>query len=128
MQIAASKLNSFLKSPDPKIQCILVYGPDEGLVKERSTQLAKTVVNDLSDPFLVVDLDGDGLKSDPARLHDEAAAISMMGGRRVIRIRSVTDSNAKLFAEFFENPVGDALIIVSGGDLAKSSKLRQAFE
>ncbi|WP_420548474.1 DNA polymerase III subunit delta [Curvivirga sp.] len=128
MLIATGKTAAFLKSPDPKVRCILVFGPDEGLVKERFDILTKTVVEDVSDPFLIADLDGDILKSDPARLSDEAAAISMMGGRRVVRIRDVADSHAKTFVEFLENPPGDALIVIAGGDLAKSSKLRQAFE
>lgn len=128
MLIAAGKTANFVKSPDPKVRCILVFGPDEGLVKERFDALAKTVVADLTDPFLISDLDGDILKSDPARLSDESAALSMMGGRRVVRIRDVADGHAKLFKEFLENPPGDALIVVAGGDLAKTSKLRQAFE
>ena len=58
-----------------------------GLIAERALALAKTVCEDLKDPFRVVDIGGDALKGDPARLADEFGAMSLMGGRRVIRVR-----------------------------------------
>lgn len=106
----------------------LVFGPDQGLVRERAEVLAKSVVPDLNDPFRVAELDDAALSADNARLSDEAAAISMLGGRRVVRVRSAGNSLAKLFEIFLEDPKGDALVVVEGGDLAKSSSLRKTFE
>jgi DNA polymerase-3 subunit delta len=88
----------------------------------------KTVVDDINDAFRVSDLDSDGLSSDPARLSDETAAISMLGGRRVVRVRSAGNVLAKLFDSFLEEPKGDALVVVEGGDLAKGTGLRKVFE
>jgi DNA polymerase-3 subunit delta len=98
------------------------------LVHERAEKLANTVVDDLRDPFRVVDFEESALNADGARLFDEAAAISMMGGRRVIRVRSGGNALAKLFESFLDEPVGDALIVIEGGDLAKNSTLRKVFE
>jgi DNA polymerase-3 subunit delta len=98
------------------------------LVHERAEKIARTVVDDLKDPFRVVDFEESVLNADGARLFDEAAAISMMGGRRVIRIRSGGNTLAKLFESFLDEPIGDALIVVEGGDLAKNSTLRKVFE
>ncbi len=106
----------------------LIYGPDQGLVRERAERLIKTVVPDLKDPFLIADLDDNVLVSDPARLFDEAAAISMLGGRRVVRVRGAGNSLAKLFERFLDDPAGDALIVVEGGDLSKGTGLRKIFE
>lgn len=105
----------------------LLYGPDLGLVRERAEKLIKTVVPDLKDPFLIADLDDGVLVSDPARLFDEAAAISMLGGRRVVRVRSAGNNLAKLFERFLEEPAGDALVVVEAGDLAKSGALPKVF-
>src|ERR1700759_5472826 len=105
----------------------LLYGPDQGLVRERAEKLIKTVVPDLKDPFLIADLDDGVLASDPARLFDEAAAISMLGGRRVVRVRGAGNSLAKLFERFLDDPAGDALVVVEGGDLAKSAALPKVF-
>ena len=78
-------------------------------------------------PFNVADLNESTLVSDPARLSDEAAAISMMGGRRVVRVRDAGNDLADLFEEFLEDPKGDALVVVEAGDLAKGTGLAQAF-
>lgn len=128
MKIAPKQITAFLKSPDPAIQCILLYGPDNGLVKERADQLTQQVVADPKDPFLVADLAGDVIKADPARLADEAAAMALTGGRRVVRVYDADDSIAGTFKDFLKTPAGDALVVVSAGDLAAKSKLRQAFE
>src|SRR5580698_10910231 len=105
-----------------------VSRPPEGLVRERAEKLAKTVVPDLADPFRVADLDEQTLSGDPARLADEAAALSMLGGRRVVRVRSAGNGLAKIFESFLEDPKGDALVVVEAGDLAKSASLRSVFE
>jgi DNA polymerase-3 subunit delta len=88
----------------------------------------KTVVDGISDPFRVADLEADALASDPARLADETAAISMLGGRRVVRVRGAGNSLAQLFEGFLDHPKGDALVIVEAGDLSKSAELRKLFE
>jgi DNA polymerase-3 subunit delta len=87
VKIEPRQVEAFLKKPDPKIRGVVVYGNDDGLIAERAVALAKTVCEDLKDPFRVVDIAGDVLKSDPARLADEFGAMSMLGGRRVIRVR-----------------------------------------
>ena len=87
MKIEPRQAEAFLKKPDPKIRAVVIYGNDDGLIAERAMQLAKSVCEDLKDPFRVVDIAGDVLKHDPARLADEFGAMSLMGGRRVVRVR-----------------------------------------
>ncbi len=128
MKISSSDADRTAKNPPKGIIAALVYGPDAGLARERSETLLKTVVDDLSDPFRVSDLDDQTLSSDPARLADEAAAISMLGGRRVVRVRGASNNLAKIFETFLDDPKGDALIVVEAGDLAKGSALRKVFE
>lgn len=120
--------DSFAAKPDPHIRAVLIYGPDAGLVRERLNILTKAIAGAVDDPFRVSEFDAGVLADDPARLPDEAAALALTGGRRVVRIRDAGDSHGDLFAKFFENPVGDALIIVTGADLSPRSKLRAAFE
>jgi DNA polymerase-3 subunit delta len=128
MIVKSSDADRFAAHPPKHLVAALVFGQDAGLVRERAETLMKTVVDDLSDAFRVADLDGDALSSDPARLSDEAAAISMLGGRRVVRVRGAGNVLAKLFDSFLEEPRGDALVVVEGGDLAKGTGLRKVFE
>lgn len=128
MKIAAARVEAFLKAPDAGVRAALIYGPDLGLVRERAERLARTAVADLSDPFRVSDLAAAALKDDPARLADEAAALSLTGGRRVVRVRDAGDAHAAVFRGFLDDPPGDALVVVEAGELGPRSTLRQLFE
>ncbi|HKD21100.1 MAG TPA: DNA polymerase III subunit delta [Rhizomicrobium sp.] len=128
MIVKSADAERYVSRPPEKLRAALIYGPDQGLVRERAEKLARSVVPDLADPFRVAELDEPVLAADPARLADEAAALSMMGGRRVVRVRCAGNALGKLFESFLENPAGDALVVVEGGDLAKNSSLRSAFE
>jgi len=128
MIVKSHEADKFVTAPPKALQAALVYGPDAGLVQERTEKLLKTVVSDLTDPFNAVDIAEAALLDDPARLFDEAAAISMMGGRRVIRVRGGGNELATLFESFLHEHKGDALVVVEAGDLPKSSALRKLFE
>jgi len=111
-----------------RIIAVLIFGPDQGLVIERSERLMRTVVDDIRDPFRVSEIDGAQLLEDKARLAAEAAALPFSGGRRVVRVRATGNALAAIFENYLEQPAGEALIVVEAGELARSSSLRQAFE
>jgi DNA polymerase III subunit delta len=110
------------------MRAALFYGPDAGLVRERAEAITRSVCPDLKDPFRVADLSTAVLTADPARLADEAAQLSLTGGRRVVQVRGAGDTLGKLFAEFLEEVPGDAFVVVEAGDLPSRSALRRAFE
>jgi DNA polymerase-3 subunit delta len=128
MKLAWKDVEPFVKKPDAKARAILVYGPDNGLMKERARVMGKTVVADLNDPFNVVVLDADTLIDDPARLSDEARAMSMMGGARLIRIENGSDKISPALREYLEDPSLENLIIIEAGELGPKSPLRALFE
>ena len=128
MKVSTGRADSFVKSPPPDLRVALVYGPDEGLVRERSTKLGTSVVENLSDPFLVCELTGAEIAADPARLADEVSAISMMGGRRLIRVRDAGDNIASIVESVIENTPGDALTVLQAGQLTPRSPLRKLAE
>ena len=66
MKISASKADDFARAPDPAVGAVLVYGPDNGLVRERAQALMRSVVEELGDPFRVADLTAGQLLGDPA--------------------------------------------------------------
>ena len=128
MKVQPRRVDRFVSEPDPGVRAVLVFGPDAGLVRERATALARSVVPSLDDPFRVAELSGDALAEDPARLGDEAAAMALTGGRRVVLVRDAGERGAKAFEAFLTDPVGDALVVASAGDLSARSKLRKLFE
>jgi DNA polymerase-3 subunit delta len=127
MKLAGARAASFLKAPDPKIRAVLLFGPDAGLVRERADLLARHVCPDTKDPFRVAEVTGAGAAADPARLADEMAAMSLVGGRRVIRLREAGDGAAAAVANALAAP-GDALLLAEAGELPSRSALRKLFE
>jgi len=129
VKLPAGRVDGFLRRPDPNIRAVLLYGPDAGLVRERANALGHTASPDLHDPFRVADLTGAALSTDPARLHDEAAQISLMGGgQRLVRVRDIGDGQSTLFSRFLADPPGGALVVAEAADLPARSTLRRAFE
>ena len=128
MKFNTQRFSQYLQEPGSELQAMLIFGTDEGLVRERAGSAAQAIVEDLSDPFRVADLDAGVIASDPAQLADEAAAISMTGGRRLIRIGPVSDRLASAFESFFKQPAGDSVVVATAGELAAKSRIRKLFE
>ncbi len=127
MKVPPARADAFAAAPPDDIRAVLLYGPDLGLVRERAETLTRAVAGALSDPFNVIELTPAALKEEPSRLTDEVCALSMMGGRRVVRLRETTDAVAKQSEEAI-TAGGEALMIVEAGDLSPRSKLRTLFE
>jgi len=128
MKVAPRQIAGFLAKPDANVRAILVYGADRGLVQERVAILARTVVDDAADPFRTVELTAAAVDQDPAILADEAAALSLTGGRRIVRLRDFGNRQAKRIEAFLDDPVGDALILVDSEQLGPRDALRGLFE
>lgn len=128
MKVSNAKADSFARAPDPGLRVILVYGPDEGLARERSEALVRSVVPDPGDPFRVTELSGSAIAQEPSRLYDEAAAQALTGGRRVLRIVPAAEELAALVKEFLKDPPGDSLVVIQAGDLSARSNLRKTLE
>jgi DNA polymerase III subunit delta len=129
VKLPPARLAAFLANPDAAIRAALFYGADAGLVRERADRLARAVAGDVKDPFRVSDLAAADLAGDPARLNDEAASLSLTGGRRLLRVREAGDGVGALFERFLADPPpGDSVTVVEAGELAQRSSLRRAFE
>jgi DNA polymerase-3 subunit delta len=128
-------IERFLKSPGGEIRAALIYGRDLGVVRERGQELASRIAKDPNDPFDVAQLTDGDLDADAGRLEGELAAQSLMGGRRLVRLRFGTEKASldKLAAEALTrhadgelNP--DAFLLVEAGALGRDSALRKAAE
>ncbi len=128
MKLTFKQIEPFVKTPDPNARVILIYGPDQGLMGERSNTICKHHVPDLNDPFNVVTLTPDKIIADPASFYDEANAQSLMGGNRLILIKNGADSLNVILKEYLENPSQDTLVVVEAGDLGPKSSLRKLCE
>ena len=128
MKLPAGRIEGFLRRPDPAASTVLVYGPNEGLVRERVGRLIRTVLDDPGDPFRASELTVDAVRADPARLADEARSLSLIGGRRVVRLRQATDQVTAACRTLLAVPDPDALVILDAGELGPGSSLRRLIE
>lgn len=129
------EVDRFLKSPDPAVRAALFHGKDRSGVGERAVILSKTVTPDLNDPFNVTLLTDSDIDSDPARLEDALTAMSLMGGRRLVRVRlgegkpgvdKALAAALTIHADGGFNP--DAMLVIEAGALGRESALRKAAE
>ena len=128
MKLDKAKLDRVLKSPD-SIGALLFYGPDEGLAHEYAGLAQKAVLGAGDDPFRLAELTPDDLKGDGARLADELNAISMLGGRRVVRIAQASNMIAEQIETAIAGQVpGSALLVVEAGDIGSKAELVKVFE
>jgi DNA polymerase-3 subunit delta len=130
MKLDKQPLEKFLKDPAANIAAALVFGPDEGMVHERAMMMSRAILGDGDDPFRLAELTGDEIKADPARLIDEARAIAMMGGRRVVRVTRVTDAVEPAFATLLADHKDSSgcLVVIEAGDIGGKSSLKRLFE
>jgi DNA polymerase-3 subunit delta len=128
-----AEIERFLASPGD-VRAVLIHGRDRAIVHERADALAAKVAVRPDDPFDVALVSEADVDSAPARLFDELSALSMMGGRRLVRLRLEDKPSAdKTAAEALKahlagelNP--DAVFLIEAGALGRDSALRKAAE
>ena len=122
MKLDARRVAGFLKDPGT-CRVVLLYGDDSGLIRERGSELTRAVGGSLDDPFRVATLERDG----HVRLAEEASALALTGGRRVVRVRDVTDAVLGAVTAHLAG-ASDALVVLEGPELPARSKLRTLLE
>lgn len=128
MKLTGKKLSDFLAQSNFGIGAVLLYGPDQGLVRERAKLLAKKCVSNTDDPFAVTELSAAQLKSDPGLLADSAFSMSLAGGDCVVLVRDAPDSITDPLTYIFAQPSTAWPIIVQAAELPPRSSLRKYFE
>src|SRR6185312_15090459 len=123
MKLDARRVSAFLRDPGA-CRAVLLFGEDAGLIRERAEPLVRAVAGSLEDPFRVTVLSS---RQDLDRLSEEAAALSLVGGRRVVWARQATDSLTEALRSVLGRR-GDALIVLEGATLEGRSKPRRLLE
>ncbi|MFT6346539.1 MAG: DNA polymerase-3 subunit delta [Myxococcota bacterium] len=142
MQIKPFQAEAFINNiaSNKDIFAVVLYGPESGLIQIRRKKIARAIVSDPNDPFLSVSLNQKQFDEDKGLLADEFAAMSMLGGRKLIDVEGgnkTTESLKMIFAEPKKSKkteaeefriLGDNFILIAAGELDKSSSLRKFAE
>jgi DNA polymerase-3 subunit delta len=126
MKLSGRQIDSFLDDPGNAVAAVLIYGPDQGLVRERADRVMRAVAGSTDDPFRTASVTEQDVADDNERLAAERAAMAFGGGRRAVRVdggdRLAAAVERALAAE------GDGLVIIVAGDLTPRAKLRKICE
>ncbi|HRD77252.1 MAG TPA: DNA polymerase III subunit delta, partial [Hyphomicrobiaceae bacterium] len=126
--VKAGQAEAFVKAADPKLQAFLLYGPDEGLVSERSQSLARRIAERENPPGEIVRLGDADLEEGSERLEVELLTIPMFGGRKIVRATAGRRINAALLKPLVEGGRLAGVLIVEAGNLRPDESLRATFE
>ncbi|QMW22862.1 DNA polymerase III subunit delta [Sandaracinobacteroides saxicola] len=127
MKAAKDGFPQLLAAWPPTLRLALFHGEDESASRDMAAQLAAKLA-DPGDPLSITELSPAQLAEDPARLADEAAAISMFGGARVIRVTGAADAITQAVELLLAAPAAGNPVLLIAGDLSKASKLKAAAE
>ena len=122
MKIDKRRVGRLVDQPDAAVRFCLFHGPDQS----QSRGLAMRLVQGLgADRFIVI---SNAIRSDPASLADEAGALALFGGKRVIWVEPAGEDilagvEAVLAAPALESPV-----VAIAGSLRKTSGLLKLAE
>lgn len=100
----------------------LFYGPDEA----QSRALAARLLEALAATKVV--MSSGAIKSDPATLVDEAGAMSLFGGKRLVWIEPATKDIEEGIAALLEGPDTESAVVAIAGALTKTSALLKLAE
>lgn len=133
MKILSPQIDNYIQNiASQKISGCLVFGPETSIANYRFNLIAKKIIPDLSDPFLVSNISKERLSENKSLIMDEFFSLSFFGGRKLILIKeidtNVTESLKALFLEKDFAKKSDNFILIQAGDLDKSSALRKSCE
>ena len=124
MKAKRGQIARALSAPTEDIRFYLLYGPD----RSGSEALAATLAKAMGDDAERIDLAESDLKSNPAKLADEAAAISLFGGSRFIRIDPAGDEIfAAVEALLQAVTAGNPVVAIAGALRATNKLVKLAF-
>lgn len=124
MKANRAEIERALDNPPPHIRLFLLYGPDEAESRGLAQRLERAMGSDAER----IDLDGTTVKSDPARLADEAASISLFGDKRHIRL-SISGEEAlpAIEALLSADAAGNPVVALAGALKPSSALLKRAL-
>ncbi len=126
--VKGQAVQSFIKSPDPRVTAILLFGTDTGLISERAQLMAKAIAARENPPGEIVRIEEADLDDNPDRLAVELQTVPMFGGRKVVRTSTGRKINTNYLKPLLESGALAGTLIVEAGNLKTDEALRVLFE
>lgn len=130
MKLTGAAAERFLSAPDAKAPALLIYGQDSDRVARRRAQIALAVGGPDADADMrLTRMMGAEARKDPAALTDAMKATGFFPGQRLLIVEEAADGLTKALQQTLDDwEDGDAMMIVTAGNLSPRSSLRKLFE
>lgn len=130
MNLKGAEIARYLARPDPARPALLIYGQDAMRVALKRAEAVSALTGPNADEEMrLTRMPGADLRKDPAALLDAVKAVGFFPGQRVVLVDDTPDAAAPAVAAALDEwKPGDAVMVVVGGALTKSSALRKLFE
>jgi len=122
MKVAKGSIARLVDQPDGKLRFYLFHGPDQAQSRALGTRLVQALG---ADRFIVI---SNSIRSDPAALADEAGALALFGGKRVIWVEPAGEEVGDGVAALLGAPTPESPVVAIAGALKKTSTLLKLAE
>ncbi|MBA3669077.1 MAG: DNA polymerase III subunit delta [Sphingomonas sp.] len=122
MKAAKGSIAKLLDQPAEDIRFYLFWGPDEGQSRAQASRLLQALG---ADRFIVI---SSAVKTDPAALADEAGAMALFGGRRLIWIEPAGDEIKDGIAALLAGPATESPVVAIASASSRPKELIKLAE
>lgn len=130
MKLSPRDANKYFRQPETDRAGLLIYSADAmRAALKRQEVIAALIGPNGEEEMRLTRIPGAALRKDPAQLLDAIKAVSFFPGPRVVFVEDANDTAATAITNAMVDwAEGDAQVIVTGGALKPTSKLRKLFE
>jgi DNA polymerase-3 subunit delta len=128
MKIPPADIESFINNRLNSYVAILIYGPDSGLVKERSKLIASKIIGSSASSFDSSSYSFDKIKDDISPVAGALFSRSLTRKKQLVKITDMGASLPKSLNQLIESYQGGNILLIEAGDLAPASSLRKFFD
>jgi DNA polymerase-3 subunit delta len=122
LTIAKANIGRAVDQPDPAVRFYLFHGPDGAQSRALGDRLLQSLA---AERFIVP---AASLKADPAVLTDEASAMNLFGGKRVLWVEPAGEDIVVAVEALLGGVSSESPVVAIAGALGKGSALRKLAE
>lgn len=126
--LRSEDFENFLKRKSASLNGLLLHGNDADEISVLARQVMRHIAGDAGIQSAVLHVDASELKTKPGLIEDEFKSMSLLGERRIIFFEGVDDNCLKFVESVLADQKLGNFVLLQGGNLSKSSKLRSACE
>lgn len=130
MKLPPRDATAYFKKPDPNKTGLLIYGSDAMRVALKRQEFLKSLLGPAAEEEMrLTRIQAADLRRDAPLLLDAIKAVGFFPGPRAALVEDANDNVAQILIDALADwQQGDAQIVVTAGDLKKTSKILKAFE